>query len=157
MTANMFIVQVVSRNFSLNRSHDSELEKAFMVSWVVYWTWQVFKFFSLLSVVMGLFTVMSAQCPGLWIEVRLEVTFICYNSSWSCATGVILMLQAREHNHLHVRNRQVCNLTRSPSASLLFWGQGTEHPTVKWTVIEYFVLSFRQKNEFDKSDDSSGD
>ena len=86
------IVQVVSRNFSLNRSHDSELERAFMVCWVVYWTWQVFKFSSLLSVVMGLFTVMCAQCPSLWIEVRLEVTFMCYNSSWSCATGVILML-----------------------------------------------------------------
>ena len=36
-------------------------------------------------------------------------------------------------------NKKVCNKTRSPPASLLFKGQGTEHTTVKWSV-EFWTL-----------------
>ena len=34
-----------------------------------------------------------------------------------------------------MKGREVCNKTRSPSASLLFKGQGTEHITVKWPIL----------------------
>ena len=42
--------------------------------------------------------------------------------------------QAREDDHLHMQNKKVCNKTRSPPASLLFKGQGTEPTTVKWPI-----------------------
>ena len=41
---------------------------------------------------------------------------------------------SREHDHLRMKNKKVCNKTRSPPALLLFNGQGTEHKTVKWSV-----------------------
>ena len=33
-----------------------------------------------------------------------------------------------------MKNKKVCNKTRSPPSSLLFRGQGTEHTTVKWPI-----------------------
>ena len=43
-------------------------------------------------------------------------------------------LLAWEYHDLHMKNKKVCNKTRSPPASLLFKGQGTEHTTVKWPI-----------------------
>ena len=40
-----------------------------------------------------------------------------------------------------MKGRKVCNKTRSPSASLLLKGQGTEHITVKWPIGRHEVLS----------------
>ena len=43
-----------------------------------------------------------------------------------------------EYHDLHMKmNRKVCNKTRSPPASLLFKGQGTEHTTVKWSITKF--------------------
>ena len=36
-----------------------------------------------------------------------------------------------------MKNKKVCNKTRSPPASLLFKGQGTEHATVKWPILKH--------------------
>ena len=33
-----------------------------------------------------------------------------------------------------MKNKKVCNKTRSPPASLLFKGKGTEHTTIKWSI-----------------------
>ena len=44
-------------------------------------------------------------------------------------------LLAREHYDLNVKSRKVCNKTRSRPASLPFKGQGTEHTTVKWSIV----------------------
>ena len=47
-------------------------------------------------------------------------------------------LLAGEYHDLHMKmNRKVCNKTRSPPASLLFKGQGTEHTTVKWSITKF--------------------
>ena len=45
-----------------------------------------------------------------------------------------MLTEARENDHLHMQNKKVCNKTRSPPASLLFKGQGTEPTTVKWPI-----------------------
>ena len=37
-----------------------------------------------------------------------------------------------EHDHLHMKNKKVCNKTRSPPIE----GQGTEHTTVKLPIRE---------------------
>ena len=34
-----------------------------------------------------------------------------------------------------MKSRKVCNKTRSPPASLVFKGQGTEYTAVKWPVL----------------------
>ena len=47
-------------------------------------------------------------------------------------------LLAGEYHDLHMKmNRKICNKTRSPPASLLFKGQGTEHTTVKWSIAKF--------------------
>ena len=33
-----------------------------------------------------------------------------------------------------MKNKEVCNKTRSLPSSILFKGQGTEHTTVKWSI-----------------------
>ena len=43
-------------------------------------------------------------------------------------------LLAWEYHDFHLKSSKVCNKTRSPLASLLFKGQGTEHTTVKWPI-----------------------
>ena len=43
---------------------------------------------------------------------------------------------------MHMKSRKVCNKTRSPPASLLFKGQGTEHTTVKWPIVLLIVINF---------------
>ena len=40
---------------------------------------------------------------------------------------------------IYMRNKKVCNKTRSPPASLLFKGQGTEHTTVKWSNRDFKI------------------
>ena len=35
---------------------------------------------------------------------------------------------------MHFKSSKVCNITRSPLASLLFKGLATKHTTVKWTI-----------------------
>ena len=44
-------------------------------------------------------------------------------------------LLAWEYHDLHMKNEKVCNKTRSRPASLPFKGQGTEHTTVKWSIV----------------------
>ena len=39
-----------------------------------------------------------------------------------------------------MKNKEVCNKTRSPRASLLFKGQGTEYTTVKWPIEIHFYF-----------------
>ena len=44
-------------------------------------------------------------------------------------------LVAWVYHDLHMKSRKVCEKTRSPPASFLFKGQGTEHTTVKWPIV----------------------
>ena len=53
-------------------------------------------------------------------------------------TGLI----ALTYHELHMKSRKDCNKTRSPPASILFKGQGTEGTTVKW-FIEVLPLVFK--------------
>lgn len=83
------------------------------------------------------FTV-CAQRPGLWwIEATLEK---------SCCFVVVFCFHRNDHFHglagikitqfAHKKTGQVSSIARSPSASLLSKGQGTEHITVKWPIPE---------------------
>ena len=83
------------------------------------------------------FFALCAQCPGLWIEARLAVTLFCYKPCCFSYVNdhVFTGLLAWEYHDLHMKNRKVCNKTRSPAASLLFNGQGTEQTTVKWPTF----------------------
>ena len=56
--------------------------------------------------------------------------FIC---KWSCSRAEHGI--AWEYHDLHMKSRKVCKKTRLPPASLLFKGQGTEHTTVKWSIV----------------------
>ena len=49
-------------------------------------------------------------------------------------------LLAWEYYDLHMKSRKDCNKTRSPPASLLFKGQGTEHTTVKWSIVSLTIF-----------------
>ena len=77
-----------------------------------------------------------AQCPGHWIEASLAVTLFCYKPCCFSYVNdhVFTGLLAWEHD-LYMKSRKVCNKTRSPAASLLFKGQGTEQTTVKWPTF----------------------
>ena len=82
------------------------------------------------------FLELCAQCPGHWIEARLAVTLFCYKPCCFSYVNdhVFTGLLAWEHD-LHMKSKKVCNKTRSPAASLLFKGQGTEQTTVKWPTF----------------------
>ena len=47
-------------------------------------------------------------------------------------------LVSLEYHDSHIKSRKVCNKTRSPPASHIFKGQGTEHTTVKWPISDIF-------------------
>ena len=54
---------------------------------------------------------------------------------------VQIVVFPREHDHLLMKNKKVCiNKTRSPPASLLLKGQGTEHTTVKWPIPLILII-----------------
>ena len=42
-----------------------------------------------------------------------------------------------------MKNKKVCNETRSPPASLLFKGQSTEHRTLKWPITHFWTFLCR--------------
>ena len=43
------------------------------------------------------------------------------------------------------KKKKVCNKTRSPPASLLFKGQGTEFTTVIWPIVEKLKTFWQQE------------
>ena len=49
-----------------------------------------------------------------------------------------------------MKNKKVCDKTRSPTSSLLFKGQGTEHTAViKWPILKQFIFkTSSQKPDF---------
>ena len=74
------------------------------------------------------------------------MTSFCYRPCcFSYVNDHVHGLLALEYHDLHMTSRKVCNKTRSPPASLLFKGQGTEHTTVKWPNVDQMWTMFADK------------
>ena len=54
-------------------------------------------------------------------------------------------LVSLKYHDSHIKSRKICNKTRSPPASQIFKGQGTEHTTVKWPISDIFKGIIKKK------------
>ena len=93
----------------------------------------------------GHFTVMCSVPWPLYRREAMVTFFLKKPSCFSCADRGILIM----------KNKKVCNKTRSPPASLLFKGQGTGHTTAKWPIWKVFTSSpfmsnYREKKSLKK-------
>ena len=61
---------------------------------------------------------------------------------WPCCDGDQYLV-GMITKYLHLKSSNVCNITRSPLASLLFKGLATKHATVKWTTGENLNDTFQ--------------
>ena len=88
-----------------------------------------------------LFNYYKGQCVFKTLTLRRSCVFSCQafdlECSWRwpcCDRDQYLFSMITIESDLHLKSSEVCIITRSTLASLLFKGLATKHTTVKWTI-----------------------